>query len=218
MNKIISLDEAASKIRDGMTIMIGGFLGCGTPERMIDKLVETGVKDLTLICNDTAFPDKGIGKLIVSKQVRKVMTSHIGTNKETGRQMTAGETEVVLIPQGTLIEQIRAGGVGLGGVLTPTGLGTMVEEGKQKLSINGKDYLLELPLRADVALLYGSRVDKKGNIYYNGTTRNFNAIIALAADLVIVEAAELVEVGEISPNDVMTPAVLVDAIVGGAQV
>lgn len=217
MNKIISLDEAASKIRDGMTIMIGGFLGCGTPERMIDKLVETGVKDLTLICNDTAFPDKGIGKLIVSKQVRKVMTSHIGTNKETGRQMTAGETEVVLIPQGTLIEQIRAGGVGLGGVLTPTGLGTMVEEGKQKLSINGKDYLLELPLRADVALLYGSRVDRKGNIYYNGTTRNFNAIIALAADLVIVEAAELVEVGEISPNDVMTPAVLVDAIVGGAQ-
>ena len=217
MNKIISLDEAASKIRDGMTIMIGGFLGCGTPERMIDKLVETGVKDLTLICNDTAFPDKGIGKLIVSKQVRKVMTSHIGTNKETGRQMTAGETEVVLIPQGTLIEQIRAGGVGLGGVLTPTGLGTMVEEGKQKLSINGRDYLLELPLRADVALLYGSRVDKKGNIYYNGTTRNFNAIIALAADLVIVEASELVEVGEISPNDVMTPAVLVDAIVGGAQ-
>lgn len=217
MNKIISLDEAASKIRDGMTIMIGGFLGCGTPERMIDKLIELGVKDLTIIANDTSFPDKGLGKLIVSKQVKKAIVSHIGTNKETGRQMTAGETEVVLVPQGTLIEQIRAGGVGLGGVLTPTGLGTMVEEGKQKLTIEGKDYLLELPLRADVALLYGSKVDRKGNIYYNGTTRNFNSIIALAADLVLVEAMELVEVGDIHPNDVMTPGVLVHGIVGGEQ-
>jgi acetate CoA/acetoacetate CoA-transferase alpha subunit len=217
MNKIISLDEAASKIRDGMTIMIGGFLGCGTPERMIDKLIELGVKDLTIIANDTSFPDKGLGKLIVSKQVKKAIVSHIGTNKETGRQMTAGETEVVLVPQGTLIEQIRAGGVGLGGVLTPTGLGTVVEEGKQKLTIEGKDYLLELPLRADVALLYGSKVDRKGNIYYNGTTRNFNSIIALAADLVLVEAMELVEVGDIHPNDVMTPGVLVHGIVGGEQ-
>ncbi|SCZ80558.1 acetate CoA-transferase subunit alpha [Acidaminobacter hydrogenoformans] len=217
MNKIISLDEAASKIRDGMTIMIGGFLGCGTPERMIDKLIELGVKDLTIIANDTSFPDKGLGKLIVSKQVKKAIVSHIGTNKETGRQMTAGETEVVLVPQGTLIEQIRAGGVGLGGVLTPTGLGTVVEEGKQKLTIEGKDYLLELPLRADVALLYGSKVDRKGNIYYNGTTRNFNSIIALAADLVLVEAMELVEVGDIHPNDVMTPGVLVHGIVGGDQ-
>lgn len=217
MNKIISLDEAASKIRDGMTIMIGGFLGCGTPERMIDKLIERGVKDLTIIANDTSFPDKGLGKLIVSKQVKKAIVSHIGTNKETGRQMTAGETEVVLVPQGTLIEQIRAGGVGLGGVLTPTGLGTVVEEGKQKVTVEGKDYLLELPLRADVALLYGSKVDRKGNIYYNGTTRNFNAIIALAADLVLVEAMELVEVGDIHPNDVMTPGVLVHGIVGGEQ-
>lgn len=217
MNKIISLDEAASKIRDGMTIMIGGFLGCGTPERMIDKLIELGVKDLTIIANDTSFPDKGLGKLIVSKQVKKAIVSHIGTNKETGRQMTAGETEIVLVPQGTLIEQIRAGGVGLGGVLTPTGLGTVVEEGKQILTIEGKDYLLELPLRADVALLYGSKVDRKGNIYYNGTTRNFNSIIALAADLVLVEAMELVEVGDIHPNDVMTPGVLVHGIVGGEQ-
>ncbi|MZQ96430.1 MAG: 3-oxoacid CoA-transferase subunit A [Acidaminobacter sp.] len=217
MNKIISIDEAALKIHDGMTVMIGGFLGCGTPERMIDKLVELGIKDLTIIANDTSFPDKGLGKLIVSKQVKKAIVSHIGTNKETGRQMTEGETEVVLVPQGTLIEQIRAGGVGLGGVLTPTGLGTIVEEGKQKLTIEGKEYLLELPLRADVALLYGSKVDRKGNVYYNGTTRNFNSIIAMAADLVIVEAVELVEVGEIHPNDVMTPGVLVHAIVGGDQ-
>ncbi|MDK9711876.1 CoA transferase subunit A [Acidaminobacter sp.] len=217
MNKIISIDEAALKIHDGMIVMIGGFLGCGTPERMIDKLVELGIKDLTIIANDTSFPDKGLGKLIVSKQVKKAIVSHIGTNKETGRQMTEGETEVVLVPQGTLIEQIRAGGVGLGGVLTPTGLGTVVEEGKQKLTIEGKEYLLELPLRADVALLYGSKVDRKGNVYYNGTTRNFNSIIAMAADLVIVEAVELVEVGEIHPNDVMTPGVLVHAIVGGDQ-
>lgn len=217
MNKIISIDEAALKIHDGMTVMIGGFLGCGTPERMIDKLVELGIKDLTIIANDTSFPDKGLGKLIVSKQVKKAIVSHIGTNKETGRQMTAGETEVVLVPQGTLIEQIRAGGVGLGGVLTPTGLGTVVEEGKQKLTIEGKEYLLELPLRADVAILYGSKVDRKGNVYYNGTTRNFNPIIAMAADLVIVEAVEIVEVGEIPPNDVMTPGVLIHAIVGGDQ-
>ncbi|SCZ80872.1 CoA transferase subunit A [Acidaminobacter hydrogenoformans] len=217
MKKFMSIDEATLKIKDGMTVMIGGFLGCGTPERMIDKLIEKGVKDLTVIANDTSFPDKGIGKLIVSKQVKKAVVSHIGTNKETGRQMTEGETEVVLVPQGTLIEQIRSGGVGLGGVLTPTGLGTVVEEGKQKLTIEGKEYILELPLRADVALLYGSKVDKKGNVYYNGTTRNFNSIIALAADYVIVEAMEIVEVGEIHPNDVMTPGVLVSAVVGGDQ-
>lgn len=217
MKKFMSIDEATLKIKDGMTVMIGGFLGCGTPERIIDKLIEKGVKDLTVIANDTSFPDKGIGKLIVSKQVKKAVVSHIGTNKETGRQMTEGETEVVLVPQGTLIEQIRSGGVGLGGVLTPTGLGTVVEEGKQKLTIEGKEYILELPLRADVALLYGSKVDKKGNVYYNGTTRNFNSIIALAADYVIVEAMEIVEVGEIHPNDVMTPGVLVNAVVGGEQ-
>jgi acetate CoA/acetoacetate CoA-transferase alpha subunit len=217
VKKFMSIDEATLKIKDGMTVMIGGFLGCGTPERIIDKLIEKGVKDLTVIANDTSFPDKGIGKLIVSKQVKKAVVSHIGTNKETGRQMTEGETEVVLVPQGTLIEQIRSGGVGLGGVLTPTGLGTVVEEGKQKLTIEGKEYILELPLRADVALLYGSKVDKKGNVYYNGTTRNFNSIIALAADYVIVEAMEIVEVGEIHPNDVMTPGVLVNAVVGGEQ-
>ena len=217
MKKFMSIDEATLKIKDGMTVMIGGFLGCGTPERIIDKLIEKGVKDLTVIANDTSFPDKGIGKLIVSKQVKKAVVSHIGTNKETGRQMTEGETEVVLVPQGTLIEQIRSGGVGLGGVLTPTGLGTVVEEGKQKLTIEGKEYILELPLRADVALLYGSKVDIKGYVYYNGTTRNFNSIIALAADYVIVEAMEIVEVGEIHPNDVMTPGVLVNAVVGGEQ-
>lgn len=215
MNKLINLDEAVGFIEDGMTVMIGGFLACGTPERLIDKLVEKGVKDLTLIANDTAFTDRGIGKLIVSKQFKKVIVSHIGTNKETGRQMTAGETEVVLVPQGTLAEQVRAGGMGLGGVLTPTGLGTIVEEGKELITVDGKTFILEKPLRADVALIFGSIVDKKGNITFKGTTRNFNPLMAMAADCVIVEAESLVEIGEIDPNHVVTPGVFVHHIVGG---
>lgn len=216
MKKLISLDEAVSYIEDGMTVMIGGFLACGTPERLIDKLVEKGVKDLTLIANDTSFVDRGIGKLIVSKQFKKVIVSHIGTNKETGRQMTEGETEVILVPQGTLAEQVRAAGVGLGGVLTPTGLGTIVQEGKEVITIDGKDYLLEKPLKADVALIYGSIVDKNGNIEYKGTTRNFNPLMAMAADRVIVEAEEIVEVGAIDPTNVVTPGIFVHHIVGGA--
>lgn len=217
MNKRISYDQAIDLIQDGMTIMIGGFLACGTPEGLIDKLVERGVKDLTLIANDTSFPDRGIGKLIVSKQIKKAIVSHIGTNKETGRQMTAGETEVILTPQGTLAEQVRCAGAGIGGFLTPTGVGTIVEEGKQKMVIDGKEYLLEMPLKADVALIYGSVVDTKGNVYYNGTTRNFNPLMAMAADVVIVEAAEIVDIGGINPNDVMTPSIFVNHIVGRAE-
>ncbi|AOT70096.1 CoA transferase subunit A [Geosporobacter ferrireducens] len=217
MAKVVSIEEAIAKVHDGMTVMVGGFLGCGNPHKIIDALIEKGVKDLTLICNDTSFPDNGIGKMVVAKQFKKIIVSHIGTNPETGRQMNTGETEVVLVPQGTLAEQVRAGGSGLGGFLTPTGVGTEVEAGKQKIEIDGKTYLLELPLRADVALIAGSKVDKKGNIYYNGATRNFNALMAPAADLVIVEAEELVEVGEIHPNDVMTPGIFVDCIVGGEK-
>lgn len=217
MNKMISIEEAINHIKDGMTVMIGGFLGVGNPNKIIDALVEKGVKDLTLIANDTSFPEIGLGKLIVNKQIKKVIASHIGTNGETGRQMNAGETEVVLVPQGTLAEQVRAGGAGLGGFLTPTGIGTVVEEGKKKIEIDGKEYLLELPLRADVALLTGSIVDKKGNIYYNKSTRNFNPLMAMAADTVIVEAEKVVEIGEIDPNDVMTPGIFVDYIVGGEK-
>lgn len=164
MNKVVTMDQALEHIKDGMTVMIGGFLGVGNPHKIIDAMVEKGVKDLTLIANDTAFPDVGLGKLIVNKQVKKAIVSHIGTNPETGRQMNEGETEVILVPQGTLIEQIRAGGAGLGGVLTPTGVGTVVEEGKQKLTIDGKEYLLEKPLKADVALIFGSIVDKKAAV------------------------------------------------------
>ncbi len=215
MGKLISIKEAVSKVKDGDTIMVGGFLANGTPERLIDALVESGVKDLTLICNDTGFIDKGIGKMVAAKQFKKIIASHVGTNKETGRQMNAGETEVVLTPQGTLAEQVRSGGYGLGGVLTKTGLGTLVESGKQKVVIDGEEYLLEKPLKADVALLYGSKVDKSGNIFYHGSTLNFNNIMAAAAEITIVEAEQVVEAGELDPNSVCTPGIFVDHIVEG---
>ena len=217
MDKILSIDEAIGHIEDGMTIMVGGFLGCGTPHKLVDKLVEKGVKDLTLICNDSGFVDIGVGKLVVNKQIKKLIASHVGTNKETGIQMNSGEMEVVLVPQGTLAEQVRAGGAGLGGILTPTGLGTVVEEGKEKISVDGKEYLLELPLRADVAVILGHKVDKSGNIVYRGATRNFNSLMATAADTVIVEAENLVGVGEIDQNDVITPGLFVDYIVVGGE-
>lgn len=213
MNKIKTIDEAVQHIKDGMTIAVGGFLGTGTPEKLIDAVVAKGVKDITLICNDTAFPDKGVGKWVVNRNVKKVIVSHVGTNPETGRQMNTGELEVVLVPQGTLAEQVRAAGAGLGGILTRTGIGTIIEEGKQKITVDGVEYLLELPLKADIALLKGSIVDKKGNVYYNYATRNFNTLMATAADTVIVEAEKLVEVGEIDPTDVMTPSIFIDMIV-----
>ena len=212
MDKIRTIDEAASYIKDGMTVAVGGFIGAGTPEKLIDAVIAKGIKDLTLICNDTAFPDKGVGKWVVNRVVSRIIVSHIGTNPETGRQMNAGELKVELVPQGTLAERVRAAGAGLGGILTPTGIGTVVEEGKEKITVNGKEYLLELPLKADVALLKGSIVDKKGNVYYKKATRNFNPLMATAADLVIVEAEKIVEVGELDPTDVMTPSIFVDVI------
>lgn len=218
MNKLISVKEAVSKVKDGDIIMVGGFLANGTPETLIDALIESGVKNLTLICNDTGFIDKGVGKMVVTKQFKKIIASHVGTNKETGRQMNAGETEVVLVPQGTLAEQIRSGGFGLGGVLTKTGLGTLVEEGKEKVVVDGQEYLLEKPLKADVALLYGTRVDKMGNIAYSGSTLNFNNIMAAAAKITIVEAEEVFEVGKLDPNSVSTPGVFVNYIVEGGHI
>lgn len=218
MNKLIDLSQAIAHVKDGDTIMIGGFLAVGTPNRLIDALIEKCVKDLTLICNDSGFVDRGVGKMVVNKQFKKIIASHVGTNKETGRQMLSGETEVVLVPQGTLIEQIRAGGHGLGGVLTATGLGTEVEIGKEKITVDGKEYLLEKPLRADVALIFGNQVDKFGNIHYHGSTRNFNNMMAAAADITIVEAMEIVEVGELDPDSVHTPGVFVDYIVDGGAI
>lgn len=213
--KVVEISQVMDLVKDGMTIMVGGFLACGTPEKLIDAIVEKGVKDITLICNDTGFVDRGVGKWVVNKQVKHTIASHVGTNKETGNQMNSGEMKVTLVPQGTLAEQVRAGGAGLGGVLTPTGLGTIVEEGKQKITVDGKEYLLETALRADLALLFGNIVDKKGNILYEKSTRNFNLLMAMAADTVIVEAEKIVEVGEIDPNMVMTPGVCVNYIIQG---
>ena len=213
MSKFISLKEAASKIKDGMTIMVGGFLANGSPETLIDEIVKSGVKNLTLICNDTAYPDKGVGKMLSNKQFKKLIVSYIGATPEASEWMNRGDIEVEFVPQGTLAERVRAGGTGLGGFLTPTGVGTIVAEGKQVMTIGGKDYLLELPLHADVALIGASKADRSGNLIYNGTSRNFNPIMATAADVVIAEPKEIVETGEISPENVHTPAILVDYIV-----
>lgn len=214
-NKVVSLEESLNLITDGMTIMIGGFLAVGTPESIIDGMIKKGVKDITIIANDTGNRGMGISKLIASKAAKKVIVSHIGTNPETAVQMNADTLDVDLVPQGTLAERIRSGGTGLGGFLTPTGLGTSIEEGKQKITVEGTEYLLELPLKANVAIIKGSVVDTEGNIYYNGTTKNFNPLMAMAADVVIVEAEKIVESGEINPNNIMTPGIFVDYIVGG---
>ncbi len=213
MSKFISIEEAVSKVKDGMTIMVGGFLANGTPNRIIDALAKSGVKNLTLICNDTAYPDKGVGQLIANKQVKKLFVSHIGTNPHTSEQMNSGELEIEFCPQGTLAERVRAGGCGLGGILTQTGMGTIVAEGKQIVNVDGKDYLLEKPLRADIALVGASLGDKSGNLVYRGTSQNFNPLMASAADLVIAEVNELVEVGEIAAENVKTPSIMVDFIV-----
>lgn len=211
--KQLSLADVKNHLWDGMTIMFGGFMGIGTPARLVQAILDSGVKDLTIIGNDTAFVETGVGPLITNNRVKKVITSHIGTNPETGKKMIAGEIEVELVPQGTLAERIRAAGAGLGGVLTPTGLGTIVEEGKQKIAVNGQEYLLELPLQADLAIVEAKTADKLGNLVYELSAQNFNPLVALAAKKVIVEADNVVEVGEISPDAATTPAALVDYIV-----
>ena len=213
MSKFISIEEAVSKVKDGMTIMVGGFLANGTPNKIVDALAKSGVKNLTLICNDTAYPDKGVGQLIANKQVKKLFVSHIGTNPHTSEQMNSGELEIEFCPQGSLAERVRAGGCGLGGILTQTGMGTIVAEGKQIVNVDGKDYFLEKPLRADIALVGASLGDKAGNLVYRGTSQNFNPLMASAADLVIAEVNELVEVGEIAAENVKTPSIMVDFIV-----
>jgi len=188
-------------------------MGVGTPPRLVEALLESGVRDLTLIANDTAFVDTGIGPLIVNGRVSKVIASHIGTNPETGRRMIAGEMDVQLVPQGTLIEQIRCGGAGLGGFLTPTGVGTIVEDGKQTMTLEGKTWLLERPLRADLALIRAHRADMLGNLTYQLSARNFNPLIALAADITLVEPDEMVETGELQPDQIVTPGAVIDHIV-----
>jgi len=212
----ISLEQSVAMIPDGASLMIGGFMAVGTPERVIDELVRQNKRNLTVVANDTASPGRGIGKLITAKLVRKAIVSHIGLNPETQKQMMAGDLEVELVPQGTLIERIRAGGHGLGGILTPTGIGTPVEEGKQKLEVNGKSYLLEVALRADFALVQAFLADYLGNLSYALTARNFNPVIAMAASKVIASADNIVPVGVISPDHVVTPAPIVDYLVANS--
>lgn len=212
-SKFITAKEAAAMVKDGMTLMIGGFLGVGTPNKIIAEMVKTGVKDLTIICNDTAFPDRGIGLLIANKQVKHVITSHIGTNPSTVEQFNNKEITIEFSPQGNLVERIRCAGAGLGGVLTPTGVGTVVEEGKQIINVDGKDYILATPLHADMAILGASVSDTIGNLIYKGSTQNFNPTMATAADVVIAEAEEVVELGQIEPECVITQSIFVTHIV-----
>jgi acetate CoA/acetoacetate CoA-transferase alpha subunit len=209
----ITLKDSVAMIPDGATVMVGGFMAVGTPERIVDEIVAQKKGNLTLIANDTATPDKGVGKLIVAKLVRKVIASHIGLNPETQRQMHAGELEVELVPQGTLVERIRAGGFGLGGILTPTGVGTAVETGKQKVDVNGKTYLVETALHAEFAFVQAFLADYLGNLGYALTARNFNPVMAMAADTVVACAEHIVPVGVMSPDHIVTPAPVVDYIV-----
>lgn len=211
MSKQITIDQAVEMIKDGQTVMIGGFLAVGSANRIIEAMVKAGKKDLTIICNDTAYPEIGSGLLVASGCVKKCIVSHIGTNPITEQKMKAGEIKVELVPQGTLAERIRIGGAGIGGFLTTTGLGTLAEEGKRKIEVEGKEYLLELPLRADVALIGASVADKYGNLIYRGTSQNFNPMMATAADLVIAEAKESVE--NLAPEAIKTPYLFVDYIV-----
>lgn len=209
-NKRITAEEFRELLHDGMSIMFGGFMGVGTPECLVAEIMRSGVKELTLIGNDTAFGDKGIGPLISNGQVTKVIASHIGTNPETGQKMISGELDVQLVPQGTLAEQIRAGGAGLGGILTQTGLGTVVEENKQTLLVDGEKWLLERPLRADLAILLADSADEAGNLTYDLTARNFNPVMALAAKVVVAETRSIDALGSIPPVQVVTPGALVN--------
>lgn len=217
-DKTSNLDVVVDHVRDGDIIAIGGFLNNGVPFKLIEKLAQSGIENLTLISNDTGFTDtEGIGELVQKQQFSKIIASHIGTNKETGRQMNEGITVVELVPQGTIIEQLRSGAFGLGGFLTPTGIGTLVAEGKEIHEVDGIEYLLEYPLKVDVALVFADTADKFGNLTYSGSENNFNHIMAANAKTTIVEARNIVEIGEIDQNTVVTPGVYVDYIVDGGN-
>lgn len=212
MNKIVKAEEIGGKLHNDMSVMIGGFLECGVPQKLVGLIHKLGLKDLTLIANDTGFPDKSLGSLVVERKLKKVIASHIGTNPETGKQMNSGDLEVELVPQGTLVERIRCQGAGLGGILTPTGVGTDRAEGKQVIEMDGKSYLLEGTLQADLALIKAWKADKYGNLIYRYAARNFNPVMAMAADLILVEAEEIVD-GALDANQVMTPGIFVDYII-----
>lgn len=217
MGKLIEMDAVLDRVRDGSTVMIGGFMGCGTPHTIMEGLVQKGVKNLKVIANDTALAGRGIGKLIDNDQVSELTASHIGLNPKTGQQMNAGKIKVDLVPQGTLAERIRAGGAGLGGFLTPTGLGTVVQEGKQVVKVGDREFLLEQPIRAEVALIKAFKADERGNLVFRLSARNFNPVMATAADYVVAEVEQLVPAGDIHPDQVHLPGIFVDAIVLSRQ-
>ena len=213
MNKVVELQEALRHFHDGMSLMVGGFGGVGNPPTLIRGILAKGVREITLISNDTAFPEIGVGRLVTQRRVKKLITSHIGSNPNAGAQMTAGELEVEFCPQGILAERIRAGGVGLGGILSDIGIGTIAAQGKQTISVNGSTYLVETPLTADVAIVHAKRADRFGNLVYESSARNFNPLVAMAGTITIAEADEVVEIGELDPEAIVTPGVFVDFVV-----
>ncbi|HAT72869.1 MAG TPA: branched-chain amino acid dehydrogenase [Elusimicrobia bacterium] len=213
MKPILTAEQAVENIKDGSTLMVAGFMGCGNAFTLIDALINKGTSSLNLITSDTAYPDVGVGRLICQNRAATLTASHIGTNPVSGQKMNSGELKVTLVPQGTFAERIRAKGAGLGGVLTPTGIGTAVEEGKQKLSLQGKDYLLELPLGADFAFIKAEVADRYGNAYLHAATKNMAVVMAMAADHVILEAEKIVEPGELDPDKVTIPGIFVSVIV-----
>jgi len=213
LNKVVSIEEAMSHFHSGMSLLVGGFGGVGNPPTLIQAMLDEGISELTIISNDTAFPHIGVGKLVTEKRVKKVIASHIGSNPRAGEQMTAGELEVEFCPQGILAERVRAGGVGLGGILSDIGIGTIAEKGKEKIRVGDREYLLETPLTAEVAIVHAKKADRFGNLVYDTSARNFNPLVAMAGELTIVEADEIVEIGELSPEEIVTPGVFVDLIV-----
>ena len=213
MVQIISAAEAAAMIKPGNRLAIGGFLAVGAPEKIIDAMVENGNKDLHIIVIASDWEDRGVGKLVVNKMVKSAQVSHMGTNKAIQAQMNAGEIDIELVPQGTLMERVRAFGAGLGGILTPTGLGTIVAEGKQIITLEGKDYLLETAIPSDFALIKAHKADKLGNLTYRKTARNSNPIMAMAGKITIAEVDEIVEIGELDPEEVITPGIFVNYLI-----
>jgi len=209
----VSLEVAMEKIHDGISILIPGFVNVGVPETLIKGIIAKGCKDLEIISNNTSVKGRGIGLLVHENRIKHITCSHIGSNTETVEKVVKGELSVTFVPQGTLCERVRAGGAGLGGILTPVGIGTPIAEGKPVIEVDGKQYLLEKPIRADVALIHAWKADRMGNVVYRRTARNFNQVFATAADWVIVEAEHIVEVGELDPDEIMTPGALVDAVV-----
>jgi acetate CoA/acetoacetate CoA-transferase alpha subunit len=213
VSKVVQVEEAIEHIIDGTRLMYGGFGGVGNPPTLIDAILQKGIKDLDLIGNDTGFPNIGIGRLVTAERARTLITSHIGSNPNAGRLMTEGKLQVTFYPQGTLAEKIRAGGMGLGGILVDVGIGTIVEEGKHKVDVDGRTYMVEPALTADVGIIYAKKADEYGNLIYDKSARNFNPLVAMAADITIAEVNEIVPAGDLDPEAIITPGIYVNYIV-----